>query len=293
MKAMVIYNPRSGKKQAPRIGAIAARMEKALNIQLDVRAIEGPGHGTELAKEAVANGYDRVISVGGDGTNNAIAQGLLGSQVPMGIVAMGSGNGYARSIGLPLEPEAALRHALTAPARAMDVCYLNDHLFLGTAGIGFDARVADRFDRSSTRGMFTYARIIVQEIFGAPPMPVEVLSAGRTLRENVLMLVFCNTREFGNGADISPGSRPDDGLAELRVVRKPPFVPLIKAFYDIYTHRADRNPYLTNIQATEATVRQGGTMAHLDGEPLEVGHEVRFRLEPAALMVVAPRSSAR
>ena len=287
MKAMVIYNPRSGKKQAPRITAIAARMEKALNVQLDLRAIDGPGHGTVLAKEAVSSGYDRVISVGGDGTNNAIAQGLLGSMVPMGIVAMGSGNGYARSIGLPLDPQKALHHALTAPARAMDICYLNDHLFLGTAGIGFDARVADRFDRSGTRGMFTYARIIVQEIFGAPPMPVELQVDGKTIKENVLMLVFCNTREFGNGADISPSSKPDDGFAELRLVRKPPFLPLIKAFYDIYTHRADGNPYHTNIPATQATVKQGGTMAHLDGEPLEVGHEVRFRLEAAKLLVVA------
>jgi diacylglycerol kinase family enzyme len=101
------------------------------------------------------------------------------------------------------------------------------------------------------------------------------------------MLVFCNTREFGNGADISPSSKPDDGFAELRLVRKPPFLPLIKAFYDIYTHRADGNPYLTNIPATQATVKQGGTMAHLDGEPLEVGHEVRFRLEAAKLLVVA------
>jgi YegS/Rv2252/BmrU family lipid kinase len=287
MKAMVIYNPRSGKKQAPRITAIAARMEKALNVQLDLRAIDGPGHGTVLAKEAVSSGYDRVISVGGDGTNTAIAQGLLGSMVPMGIVAMGSGNGYARSIGLPLDPQKALHHALTAPARAMDICYLNDHLFLGTAGIGFDARVADRFDRSGTRGMFTYALIIVQEIFGAPPMPVELQVDGKTIKENVLMLVFCNTREFGNGADISPSSKPDDGFAELRLVRKPPFLPLIKAFYDIYTHRADGNPYLTNIPATQATVKQGGTMAHLDGEPLEVGHEVRFRLEAAKLLVVA------
>jgi diacylglycerol kinase family enzyme len=104
----------------------------------------------------------------------------------------------------------------------MDICYLNDHLFLGTAGIGFDARVADRFDRSGTRGMFTYALIIVQEIFGAPPMPVELQVDGKTIKENVLMLVFCNTREFGNGADISPSSKPDDGFAELRLVRKPP-----------------------------------------------------------------------
>lgn len=286
MRAMVIYNPRSGKRQAPRIKAVAALVGPELSWTLDLREVEGPGHGTRLAREAVQKGYDRVVSVGGDGTNNAIAQGLLDTKVPMGIVAMGSGNGYARSIGLPLEPVAALRHALTAPARPMDVCYLNDHLFLGTAGIGFDARVAHRFDKSSTRGMFTYARITVQDIFSSPPMPIELTAHGRTIKEDVLMLVFCNTREFGNGADISPSSKPDDGMAELRAVRKPPFFQLMKAFFDVYTHRADNNPNVLNIPATDAFVKQGGTLAHLDGEPMEIGHEVRFRLEKGVLWVV-------
>ncbi len=286
MKAMLIYNARSGKKQAPRILGIAHHVQKTIDVQLDLRAIEGPGHGTVLAREAVANGYDRVISVGGDGTNNAIAQGLIGTKVPMGIVAMGSGNGYARSIGLSLDPEQALRHALTGTARPMDVCYLNEVPFLGNAGIGFDARVAHRFDKSKGRGMFGYAKIIVQEIFSAPPMRVVVKANHETQESHVLMLVFCNTREFGNGANISPGSLPDDGLAELRVVKKPPFLPLLNAFIQIYTGRADRSKYIRNVATTSATVWQEGTLAHLDGEPLEVGHEVRFRLEPKQLWVV-------
>ena len=286
MKAMVIYNPRSGKKQAPRIKAIAEAVRQEIGAELELREIEGPGHGTELAREAVTQGFDRVISVGGDGTNNAIAQGLVGTPLPLGIVAMGSGNGYARSLGLPLEPTAALRHALTAPASAMDVCYLNDHLFLGTAGIGFDARVAHRFDKSKGRGMFGYAKIIVQEILGAAPMPVRVTIDGTTAEHQVLMLVFCNTREFGNGADISPGSKPDDGMAELRVVRKPGFFPLVKAFVQIYTHKADNSAYIRNHTATEARVWQRDTIAHLDGEPLEVGHDILFRLEAHRLWVV-------
>jgi diacylglycerol kinase family enzyme len=286
MKATIIYNPRSGKQHAPRIKAIAERLGPLLGADLRLCPVEGPGHGTLLAREAVEAGADRVISVGGDGTNNAVARGLLGTTVPMGIVAMGSGNGYARSIGLPLKPEPALRHALTAQPRRMDVCYLNDELFLGNAGIGFDARVAHRFDQSKGRGMLGYARLIVQEILGAPPMRVVVKANHRTSEAHVLMLVFCNTREFGNGADISPGSKPDDGLAELRLVRKPPLLPLVKAFFDIYTHRADRNRYVANITTTEAQVWQEGTLAHLDGEPLEVGHEVRFRLEPKRLLVV-------
>lgn len=286
MRAMLVMNPRAGKRNALSIRTLAERIAGELGVSLCVHTIGGIGHGTELARQAVAEGYQRVISVGGDGTNNAIGRGLIGTEVALGVVAMGSGNGYARSIGLPLKPEEALRHAFTAAPKRMDVGYLNDHPFLGTAGIGFDARVADKFDKSSTRGMFTYARITVQDIFGTPPMPIELQVDGRTIKDDVLMLVFCNTREFGNGADISPSSKPDDGIAELRVVRKPPFLQLVKAFFDVYTHRADSNPNLVNIPATGAFVKQAGTLAHLDGEPIDIGHQVHFRLEPGALWVV-------
>ena len=118
-------------------------------------------------------------------------------------------------------------------------------------------------------------------------MRVVVKANHVTVEERVLMLVFCNTREFGNGADISPSSRPDDGVAELRIVRKPALPSLLKAFYDVYTHRADSNPNVVNIACSEAAVWQEGTLAHLDGEPMEIGHELRFKLERNALRVIA------
>ena len=285
MKAAVIYNPRSGKRRAPLIRGIADRVSRELGAELQLLQIKGPADGTALAREAVAAGCERVISVGGDGTNNAIARALVGVEVPLGIVAMGSGNGYARSIGLPLDPEKALRHALTASPRRMDACYLNDELFLGNAGIGFDARVAHRFDKSKGRGKLGYVKIVAQEILSAKPMRVVLKANQDTAEHRVLMLVFCNTREFGNGADISPGSLSDDGLAELRVVRKPALPALLKALYDVYTHRADGNPNLLGITATEAQVWQEGTWAHIDGEPVELGHELRFRLVPKCLLV--------
>ncbi len=285
-RMMLIINPRSGKGLAPGERATAERIATELGITLDVRTIDHPGHGKELAQEAVAAGMSRVISAGGDGTLNSIAAGLLHTKVAMGVVALGSGNGYARSLGLPLKPELALRRAFTGEPAQMDVCFINDIPFLGTAGIGFDARVAHRFDKSKSRGMLGYARIIIKEIFGAPPMRVVVKANHETTEANVLMLVFCNTREFGNGAEISPGSLPDDGWAELRVVRKPPFFPLINAFVQIYTGKADKSPYIRNVVTRSATVWQEGTLAHLDGEPIEVGNEVHFRLEPKRLWVV-------
>jgi len=285
-RMMLIINPRSGKGLAPRERTTAERLAQELGIDLDVRVIERAGHARELAQEAVQHGYDRVISAGGDGTLNTAAAGLIDTKVPIGVVALGSGNGYARSLGLPLKPEEALRRAFTGTPALVDVCYLNDVPFLGTAGIGFDARVANAFDKSKGRGMLGYAKIIIREIFGAPPMRVVVKANHETTETQVLMVVFCNTREFGNGAEISPGSLPDDSWAELRVVRKPGFFPLIRAFVQIYTGKADNSPYIRNIVTRNATVWQEGTVAHLDGEPLEVGHEVTFRLEPKRLWVV-------
>lgn len=285
-RMMLIINPRSGKGLAPRERTTAERLAQELGIDLDVRVIERAGHARELAQEAVQHGYDRVISAGGDGTLNTAAAGLIDTKVPIGVVALGSGNGYARSLGLPLKPEEALRRAFTGTPALVDVCYLNDVPFLGTAGIGFDARVAHAFDKSKGRGMLGYAKIIIREIFGAPPMRVVVKANHETTETQVLMVVFCNTREFGNGAEISPGSLPDDSWAELRVVRKPGFFPLIRAFVQIYTGKADNSPYIRNIVTRNATVWQEGTVAHLDGEPMEVGHEVTFRLEPKRLWVV-------
>ncbi|MBK7086079.1 MAG: YegS/Rv2252/BmrU family lipid kinase [Flavobacteriales bacterium] len=286
MKATLILNPLSGKRRALSIQKMATHMATELGATINIQVIGSPGHGTVLAREAVAHGVDRVICAGGDGTLNAVAAGLIGTSVPLGVVAMGSGNGYARSLGLSLRPEAALRTAFTGSAAQMDVCYVNDLPFLGTAGIGFDARVSWEFDKSTSRGLWGYMRIILKEIVTAKPMPVRITVNGTTQDAEVLMLVFANTREFGNGAIISPGSAPDDGLAELQLVSKPWLLPLFKAFYDVYTGRADRSKYIRTVVAREAAVHQAGTIAHLDGEPVKIGHDIRFRLEAKRLWVV-------
>ena len=134
--------------------------------------------------------------------------------------------------------------------------------------------------------MWNYLRITLKEILGAKPMRVVVKANNETIEREVLLLVFANTREFGNGVAISPGSAPDDGMAELQCVSKPSFFPLLKAFYDVYTGRADKSRYISTVVTREALVHQDGTLAHLDGEPVVIGNEVRFRLEPKRLLVV-------
>jgi len=288
MKAAIIINPFSGKRQAPLVRRLAERIAADLGVALTVKTISGPRHGVELTRAAVSDGAERVLCAGGDGSLNAVATGLLGTTVPLGIVPMGSGNGYSRSLGIPQGAEDALRVALTGKPQAMDVGFLNDQPFLGTAGIGFDARVARRFDRTKGRGMIGYLRIILEEIASARTIHVQVTANGQSTETDLLMLVFCNSREFGNGARISPASCPDDGVAELKLVSKPPLRSLPLAFLYLYTNRADSLRYIHSISTTEAIVAQDGTIAHLDGEPVPIGHRVRFRLALHQLLVVVP-----
>jgi len=251
-----------------------------------VKLIENAGHGEQLARDAVRAGVERVVVAGGDGTLNIVAGGLIGTHVPLGIIPMGSGNGYARSLGLPLHEQSALELALTGSPSRMDVCYLNEFHFFGTAGIGFDAKVAHEFDRSKKRGALNYARITLKEIGKAEPLDITLKTANENYEGKAFFLCFANTREFGNGMKISPASLPNDGLAELQVVQKPATLNLIGAMFDIYRGNALRNKHLRSIITNGATVTQSGTIAHVDGEPIEVGHEITFRLEKEAIRIV-------
>lgn len=266
---------------------MAERFARDIGADLAVRTIAGPGDGKRYAQEAVGAAVDRVICAGGDGTLNSVAAGLVGTRTPLAILGFGSGNSYFSSLNLPRDPEKAIRLAFTGAALPADVCYLNDRLFVGTAGIGFDARVAAAFERSK-RGRLSYLRIVLKEVFGAKPMRV-VVNANNEVREaHVLMIVFCNSREFGNGAIISPRSTVDDGVAELQIVSKPAWIPMIRGLYDLYTGKVHLNRNVQTVATSEATIHQEGTLAHLDGESAEIGREIRFRLEPKKLWVVRP-----
>src|SRR5262245_56752694 len=145
--SIVIINPISGAR-GHRVGSsearrtIAERVARAHGRAIDVAITTGRGHGAELARAAVARGADRVIAWGGDGTVNEIAGPLIGSRTAFGIVPSGSGDGFARGVGLSRDPERAVAAALTAPARALDVGWLAGRHFLNIAGIGFDAVIA-------------------------------------------------------------------------------------------------------------------------------------------------------
>ena len=178
MKVRAILNPRAG--VAVRGTREAVERGRPSWRDYAVYLTREPGHATELAREAVAAGAELVLAVGGDGTMNEVARALIGSPAALGIVPVGSGNGLARALRLPLRPAHALGALESGARRRMDVGFLNGRPFLNVAGVGFDAVVGrsfhERGKEGGRRGFLGYVRLCLLELrtYRSPRLAIEV-----------------------------------------------------------------------------------------------------------------------
>ena len=171
-----------------------------------------PLEAVDFAKKAIQQGATKIIAVGGDGTINEVASVLVGKSIPLGIIPVGSGNGLARHLNIPLDYKKAFKKALVGASIKIDVGYINNKPFFCTAGIGFDAAVAHRFANSSGRGLINYMKATIKTLFNYKPIEVSINKAPL---EKVFSLSIANANQFGNNAYISPFSNIQDGQLEL------------------------------------------------------------------------------
>ena len=227
-----------------------------------------PGHATELAARASVDGFNLVVAVGGDGTVNEVAMGLVGTNTPMGVNPMGSGNGLAREIGVSMNMMKSARILTEGADVCLDVCKLNDQRFLCTSGIGFDAQVAEKMSKASSRGFLKYVQLTIQESISFKPINVRMTVDGVLLEEPVFLITFANASQFGNNAFIAPAASMTDGLIDVVVVKK--FSKLWMPFFAValFTKLVPKLPFVECYKARQIDLEQANTpYFHFDGEP--------------------------
>jgi YegS/Rv2252/BmrU family lipid kinase len=264
-----------------------------------VSLTEGPGDARRLARAAADDGIERVLVVGGDGTANEAAWGLLGTETVLGIVPMGSGNGLARTLGIPLVPSEALAVLEKAVVRKMDVGMLDDRPFLNVAGVGFDAAVGEAFHRQGRkggrRGIFTYVRLTAAMLWSYRAQKWLLTTPRERYEGRALLVTFANGRQWGAAAQLAPKARLDDGLIDFVVVEDAPALELLANVPRLFRGRLDRSRRCRYITASEAVLtaeEPGEVLAHRDGEPEVASPEMRVRVEPGALKILVPASTA-
>ena len=283
---LFIINPIAGVRSKKNIPALLEQQLDAQKIDYKIQYTECAGHAIELAKAAAAKGYDTVAAVGGDGTINEVARGLINTPCALGLIPMGSGNGLARHLNIPLELTKAIRLLNDAQIKAIDVGYLNGEMFLCTAGAGFDAEIAHEFDVAKGRGLITYAKCVLGKFSTYKEKYFTLTSGGNTISTNAFSITFANASQYGNGIFISPQSNIHDGKMEACILKPIPWWYMPTIWVKMRTKTIQSSRFYQSIEGEEFILeRVKEDFVHLDGEPLKMGKKIVVSLAANALKV--------
>ncbi len=288
-KTCFIFNPTAGPSRRRDLPALVARHFGALGgaaAGYVIRPTGGPGHAVELAAAAAAEGFAVVAAVGGDGTVNEVGRGLLGTPAALGIVPLGSGNGLARHLRVPLGLPAALRRLAAPTFGRIDVGRINGRAFFCTAGLGFDAHVAQHFALAGSRGLSTYLRVTLREYRRYRPVPVRVELNGQTLATDCYVLAFANASQYGNNVYIAPRADLRDGLLDVCLIDALPVGRAFRVSLAMALGNLPESKAADYYQTARARVTAAAPLGfHADGDYL--GHATEFAVEllPLALAV--------
>jgi YegS/Rv2252/BmrU family lipid kinase len=291
MRAVVVINPISGPRRHRSVAdctALARDVFTRHGIAAEVRVTTARGDARAFGQQARADGAEIVVAWGGDGTINEVGSAIAFSDVALGIVPGGSGNGLARDLGIPLHAERALEIAASGRRRRIDAGQIDTALFFNVAGIGLDALIARHIAHpKAQRGLTGYARVTFVELPRYRAQRYEIECEGRCSAERAVIIALANSRQYGNGALIAPAARLDDGRLDLVVVKAQPLWRILARLPHLFRGTLSDAHGVTMESMTGVTIRSTDPIAyHADGEPGLAASTVQVRVHPAALSVI-------
>ena len=284
-----IVNPISGTKTKNRV---AKFIRELLDPQLFAPTLvvtEYAGHATQLAQQFALQEYYAVVAVGGDGTVNEVACGLLGSNTALGIIPNGSGNGFARHLDISTRMNRAIEVLNSSEVIHVDYGLVNDIPFFSTFGVGFDAVVAHDFADSS-RGFKGYVQSIFKDLFQYKPESYQLEGEGIDLTTTAFLINFANAGQWGYDAYIAPKASVQDGWLDVAVVTEFPMTAAAGLALSLFTKDIDENLHMNTLKAKEITLtRENEGAVHIDGTPTQMGKELHVKIVEDGLKVLVKK----
>lgn len=284
-----IVNPLSHKIKDLNLQKI---IEKNLNLdQFDYTIVytQRPLHATELAHEALKHSFDIIAAAGGDGTVNEVGKALIHSNAHLAIIPVGSGNGLARHFNIPTGLEQGIRALNQSAVISIDTAKINGQVFLGVAGIGFDAHVAEHFANFGKRGFFSYAKVALREFPKYQSQFYQMTIDGRQITRKAFILTFANSTQYGNNFIIAPKAEIDDGHLDLIIIDNIPWYSSLRLLYQFKRGTLDHSKYFESYRFKDLTLRNPLKKVHIDGEPLIMHEDIRVTVQRSTLKIVVPK----
>jgi len=290
----IIYNPAAGRGRARRNVSVVEEYLRGRGARVDCEPSTGAGDLVRIAAESSRGGYDRVVVCGGDGTLNLAVREFDLDRGVLALVPTGSGNDFAKVMGVPLDVKRACDVILDGTIREVDVALANHLRYLGVAGLGFDSEVADFANRhvKFLRGSAVYLYAILRVLPRFRPRPVLIRMEQGTRNEEIMFAAIGNTRQYGGGIRITPDARVDDGLLDLCLVHRSSRMQLLRTLPQAYTGAHVKSSFVEMARGRAFQFESETAMAvYADGEPL-TRTPVSFGLAEGKLKFVVPALSA-
>ena len=248
---------------------------------------------TEILIKENLNKHNVFIAAGGDGTVHTVASELVGSEKIMGVLPLGSGNGFAKEFGFKLNLRSLLADIKKADSVNIDAIEINDKLCLNVAGIGLDSFVAHSFNNLKFRGFLPYMWLTFTTFLRLRPFHVTIRCCGEEIvSEKLFVLTIANTRQFGNYAFIAPDARPNDGILDIVLIKPFPKILGPVFIFRLFTKRINKSKYVKHIKTDkEIIIKTDETRFHIDGEPFKISGEVVVRIKKEVLKVLKTRGN--
>lgn len=286
-RILFVINPISGGKKKSAFNKQVLEVLDLEKFDPTFQITDHPNHAFELGKSAIEDGYDAVVAVGGDGTINELGSAILGSNMPLGIVPEGSGNGLALYLGIPLNESAAIRRINRFETVDVDTGEINGRNFFNIAGLGFDASVSDHFATENIRGPIGYLNSVINVWNKFKPSKYTLVIDGKEYIREAFMISVANSPQYGNNAYIAPQASINDGLLDVCIVHKFPIYLVPKMVFHLFTKSADQSDYVEIIPGKAITiVRDEKGPVHVDGEPVEMGETLNINIKHKSLKII-------
>ena len=286
-KILFIVNPVSGVKKKLLLDDLVSQHFNPAEFETLIYHTTRKGDARERSEKAVSEFYNVVVAVGGDGTINEVAQGLVNTNVPLAVIPRVSGNGFANYFNIPHDPLKALEVIKKGAVKVVDTGRMNGLLFLNVAGLGFDARVSAAFDVFGTRGLLSYMYIALREYFQYKPQRYQITLSEQSLDTEAFLVTAANSSQFGNDAYIAPQAKIDDGLLDLVILKPTGFFGLISISFRLFRGTVHKSNYCDIIKTQSVRIKHSDIEGQIDGEPIKVNAETNIEIVPKSLSVIA------
>ncbi|TVZ78840.1 YegS/Rv2252/BmrU family lipid kinase [Aeribacillus composti] len=258
-----IVNKISGNGKGLKVWKKTEKLLQEKQINYQVRFTNRPKHAAEIAKELSSEKCYAVVVVGGDGTIHDVANGLINSNIPLGVIPAGSGNDFARALDIPKDYKKALKRILMGKQRKIDIGRIGNEYFITVMGIGFDGKVAEINNGSKYKnwlnvirlGNLSYGLSFLHVLLKYRPVSIQLMVDGEKLVFcNVWLIAIANISNYGGGIKICPNACYNDGLFDICIVHGMNKWELLRTFPKAFKGKHILHPGVTMITGKQVEV---------------------------------------